>query len=71
MKGNNVAELSRVPRTTGLPQIDLIRRRKRPTAFGIRPRRRKRIRRRPVRRWTRPRRVSRYPVSSLRRRRLR
>ncbi|QKX04144.1 hypothetical protein HN014_04220 [Aquimarina sp. TRL1] len=69
LKGNNVAELSRVPRTTGLPQIDLIRRRKRSTAFGIRPRRRRRIRRRPVGRWTRPRRVSRYPISSLRRRR--
>ncbi|TPN87137.1 hypothetical protein [Aquimarina algicola] len=68
LKGNNVAELSRVPRTTGLPQIDLIRRRKRQTAFGIRPRRRRRFRRRPVRRY-RPRR--RYPISSLRRRRLR
>lgn len=68
LKGNNVAELSRVPRTTGLPQIDLIRRRKRPTAFGIKPRRRRRVRRRPVRRF-RPRR--RYPISSLRRRRLR
>ncbi|WP_027393154.1 hypothetical protein [Aquimarina latercula] len=71
LKGNNVAELSRVPRTTGLPQIDLIRRRKRSTAFGIRPRRRRRVRRRPVRRYGRPRRVNRYPISSLRRRRLR
>lgn len=69
LKGNNVAELSRVPRTTGLPQIDLIRRRKRPTAFGIRPKRRRKIRRRPVRRYYgRPRR-GRYPVSVLRRRR--
>ncbi len=70
LKGNNVAELSRVPRTTGLPQIDLIRRRKRPTAFGIRPKRRIRIRRgRPVR-YARPKR-RRVPESVLRRRRLR
>ncbi|WP_046756628.1 hypothetical protein [Kordia jejudonensis] len=40
LKGSNVAELSRAPRTTGLPQLDLIRRR-RPTAFGVRPRRRR------------------------------
>ncbi|PHN01120.1 hypothetical protein [Flavilitoribacter nigricans] len=34
LKGNNVAELSTVPRTTGLPQLDLLR--KRPTsAFGL------------------------------------
>lgn len=72
LKGNNVAELSRVPRTTGLPQIDLKRRRKRFSAFGIRPHRRKKIRRRPIRRGgARPRRVTRYPISSLRRRRLR
>jgi hypothetical protein len=32
LKGNNVAEMSRAPRTTGLPQLDLIRR-KRPTAL--------------------------------------
>ena len=68
LKGNNVAELSRVPRTTGLPQIDLIRRRKRSTAFGLRPRRRRRIRRRPIRGFRSRRR---YPISSLRRRRLR
>jgi len=36
LKGSNVAELSRAPRTTGLPQLDLIRRR-RPTAYGMRP----------------------------------
>jgi len=38
-----VAELSRVPRTTGLPQLDLLRR-KRPTALGLaaRPVRRRR-----------------------------
>lgn len=72
LKGNNVAELSRAPRTTGLPQIDLIRRRKRSATFGIRPRRRIRSRRRPASRYSaRPRRVSRYPMSSLRRRRLR
>ncbi len=61
LKGRNVAELSRSPRTTGLPQLDLLRKRK-PTAFGIRPkpRVRKIIRRRPtrkpVRRFSRPRR---------------
>lgn len=70
LKGYNVAELSRVPRTTGLPQIDLIRRRKRSSAFGIRPRRRRRVRRKPVRRYYgKPRRVGRYAVSALRRRR--
>jgi len=41
LKGNNVAELSNTPRTTGLPQLDLLRRR-RPTALGIRSRRRMR-----------------------------
>ncbi|WP_010521186.1 hypothetical protein [Aquimarina agarivorans] len=64
LKGYNVAELSRAPRTTGLPQLDLIRRR-RPRAFGLKPRRRRRrriVRRRPVRRSTRR-------VSRLRRRR--
>ena len=72
LRGNNVAELSRVPRTTGLPQIDLIRRRKRNTAFGIKPRRRIRIRRRPVR-YARPIRRGgrRLPESVLRRRRTR
>jgi hypothetical protein len=62
LKGNNVAELSRTPRTTGLPQLDLLRKR-RPTAFGMKPKRRvKRIVRRrpssriPVRRYSRPRR---------------
>ena len=49
LKGSNVAELSRAPRTTGLPQLDLIRR-KRPTALGMRPRRKppRRYRRRPA-----------------------
>ncbi|WP_430409237.1 hypothetical protein [Kordia sp.] len=46
LKGSNVAELSRAPRTTGLPQLDLIRRR-RPTAYGMRPRRRRVRRYRP------------------------
>ncbi len=41
LKGTNVAELSRVPRTTGLPQLDLIRRR-RPTALGLPSKRRRR-----------------------------
>jgi len=35
LKGNNVAELSTIPRTTGLPQLDLLRK-QRPTAFGLR-----------------------------------
>ena len=48
LKGSNVAELSRAPRTTGLPQLDLIRRR-RPTALGLRRRRKvRRSRRRPT-----------------------
>ncbi|EDP96528.1 hypothetical protein U8527_10460 [Kordia algicida OT-1] len=46
LKGSNVAELSSAPRTTGLPQLDLIRR-KRPTAYGMRPRRRRVRRYRP------------------------
>ncbi|MEM9884327.1 MAG: hypothetical protein AAF849_00425 [Bacteroidota bacterium] len=41
LKGSNVAELSTVPRTTGLPQLDLLRKR-RPTAFGLPARRRTR-----------------------------
>ena len=56
LKGTNVAELSRAPRTTGLPQLDLVRRR-RPTAFGVKPRRRRRVRRRaapPRVRYVRP-----------------
>ncbi len=65
LKGNNVAELSRAPRTTGLPQLDLARR-KRPTALGLRPKRRRR--RRPIRRRVR-RRPIRRRVSRLRRRR--
>ncbi len=72
LKGNNVAEMSRAPRTTGLPQLDLIRR-KRPTALGLRPRRRVR---RPARRVVKRRRlvrkpVARRPVSRLVRRRRR
>ncbi|WP_025741909.1 hypothetical protein [Aquimarina pacifica] len=72
LKGRNVAELSRVPRTTGLPQIDLRRRRKRPSAFGIKPRRVRSVRRRVPssrrRRSTRGR-VRRYPMSLAGRRR--
>ncbi|MEL7425997.1 MAG: hypothetical protein AAFN81_23595 [Bacteroidota bacterium] len=41
LKGNNVAELSTTARTTGLPQLDLLRKRK-PTAFGLRPARSRR-----------------------------
>tara|TARA_R110002033_G_scaffold93009_6_gene142303 strand:+ start:3413 stop:4321 length:909 start_codon:yes stop_codon:yes gene_type:complete len=72
LKGSNVAEMSRAPRTTGLPQLDLIRR-KRPTALGLRPRRRVR---RPARRVVKRRRlvrkpVARRPVSRLVRRRRR
>ena len=61
LKGNNVAELSRTPRTTGLPQLDLLRKRK-STAFGIKPKRniRKIVRRRPVRKPVRRRPKSRY-----------
>jgi len=58
LKGQNVAELSRAPRTTGLPQLDLIRSRRNPR-LG-RPRRRvRRSRRRPVSR----RRYVRKPVA--------
>ncbi len=46
LAGQNVAEMSTTPRTTGLPQLDLIRK-KRPSAFGLKPRRK--IVRRPVR----------------------
>jgi len=41
LRGSNVAELSNTPRTTGLPQLDLLRR-KRPTALGLAARRRRR-----------------------------
>ena len=53
LKGRNVAELSRTPRTTGLPQLDLLRRKK-PAALGMRPRPKRRMRRyyrRPVSRY--------------------
>ncbi|MCB0375257.1 MAG: hypothetical protein KDD04_05000, partial [Sinomicrobium sp.] len=59
LKGSNVAELSRAPRTTGLPQIDLLRAKK-PTAFGLKPKPkskpkvRKIIRRKPVKNTGRP-----------------
>ncbi len=72
LRGNNVAELSRVPRTTGLPQIDLIRRR-RPSALGMRRRRPRRLRRSKYHSRS-PRRLSRRYPSSYRsryRRRLR
>ncbi|WP_010520463.1 hypothetical protein [Aquimarina agarivorans] len=65
LKGQNVAELSRAPRTTGLPQLDLARR-KRPTALGLRPKRRRRRRAAPRRIVRRP---IRKRVSRLRRRR--
>jgi len=59
LKGNNVAELSSTPRTTGLPQLDLLRTKK-PTAFGLKPKAKakqtvkKIVRRRPVRKPVRP-----------------
>lgn len=54
LKGNNVAELSSTPRTTGLPQLDLLRTKK-PTAFGLKPKKKvkKIVRRRPVRKQVR------------------
>lgn len=82
LRGNNVAELSTTPRTTGLPQLDLVRRRQ-PTAFGRRPKRRVRkvvrrrrptrsvVRRKPTRRRStrrRPTRSSYRRRSSMRRR---
>ena len=49
LRGNNVAELSTTPRTTGLPQLDLLRKR-RPSAFGLHLRKpRKIVRKRPIR----------------------
>ena len=48
LKGSNVAELSRAPRTTGLPQIDLMRQRRRRRPPTARP-----VRRRPVRGYIR------------------
>ncbi len=62
LEGRNIAELSRTPRTTGLPQIDL-KRSKRPTALGLRPRRRGR---RPI--PVSGRRRRKRPTSRLRRR---
>ena len=73
LKGTNVAELSRAPRTTGLPQLDLVRRR-RPTAFGVKPRRRRRVRRRaapPRVRYVRPKPAVRRTPSRLIRRKKR
>ncbi len=64
LEGNNVAELSKVPRTTGLPQIDLLRRRQ--GAYRPRPKRRA-IRTRRVVRKARPRKV--IPTSRLKPRR--
>ena len=54
LKGQNVAELSQAPRTTGLPQLDLLRTKK-PTAFGLKPKRKvkKVVRRRPVKKMAR------------------
>ena len=69
LRGHNVAELSHVPRTTGLPQLDLIRR-KRPTALGLPARRRpKRRRRRPTSSRKRISRRRKRPASQLVRRR--
>jgi hypothetical protein len=71
LKGSNVAELSRAPRTTGLPQLDLVRRR-RPTALGLRPKRPIRRRRRPssrVRNIRRARPQRRMPTRLVRRKR--
>lgn len=51
LKGNNVAELSSIPRTTGLPQLDLLRKRQ-PSAFGVKPSSVRRItRRKPRKRY--------------------
>jgi hypothetical protein len=67
LKGNNVAELSNAPRTTGLPQIDLLRQ-QRAGAFGIRPNERRVVR--PVARPAAPRTtVVRRPAMRLVRRR--
>ncbi len=66
LRGNNVAELSRAPRTTGLPQIDLLRKRK-TAAFGLQPSRPKRIVKKIVRRVPSRRRSA--PPGYLRRRR--
>ena len=55
LEGRNVAELSSAPRTTGLPQIDLLRNKK-ASAFGLQKKRKKKkvvkkvVRRRPKRR---------------------
>ena len=43
LQGSNVAELSSAPRTTGLPQIDLLRQKK-PTAFGMKATPKKKVR---------------------------
>ena len=55
LRGGNVAEVSHTPRTTGLPQIDLLRNR-RPKPYGLKPGRRVRklTGRRPVRRMGKP-----------------
>ncbi|WP_299212604.1 hypothetical protein [uncultured Dokdonia sp.] len=68
LRGHNVAELSHVPRTTGLPQLDLIRR-KRPTALGLPPRRRPTRRRKPTSSRKRVSRRRRRPTTPLVRRR--
>ncbi|MEO9870363.1 MAG: hypothetical protein ABJQ69_03610 [Ekhidna sp.] len=68
LKGHNVAELSRTPRTTGLPQLDLVRR-KQPTALGIRRRKPARRVRKIVRRRPRRSSIRKRPIRSLLRRR--
>ena len=54
LKGKNVAELSNMPRTTGLPQIDLRRKPRTRGAFGIKPKRVRPARPRRVVRRVRP-----------------
>ncbi len=71
LKGQNVAELSSSPRTTGLPQIDLLRMKK-PSAFGLKPatkKVKKVIRKRPATPARRRSSNSRRPRRFLRRRR--
>lgn len=72
LKGQNVAEVSRAPRTTGLPQLDLIRNRRRkvsrPRRRVVRRPRRRVVSRRKIRRRPAPRR---RPVSRLVRRKRR
>jgi hypothetical protein len=64
LKGRNVAEMATAPRTTGLPQLDLLRQKK-PRPFGLKPRtRRRRLARRAPPRGG----MSRRPMPLMRRR---